>query len=210
MGPDNGIGRCSPPSLKSSDDAGFRTPQPKKTVPTNRSPPSDASLVTTAKKGSPLTRNDRKPDTAVFSKQEHKKPTDWKIELATPNSLSSKVTHKDDIVRSDSRDPDSGKNDHIGNGKPETNHLLFSKNHGEKVHRFGSLKSGSRVVPFNDDENYDSDIVVGNAAEEVYENQKDAEDLSLIREQLIQIENQQSSLLNLLQVCSSTCSPFLA
>ncbi|KAB2636394.1 microtubule-associated protein TORTIFOLIA1 [Pyrus ussuriensis x Pyrus communis] len=41
---DNGIGRCSPPSLKSSDDPGFRTPQPKKTVPTNRSPPSDASL----------------------------------------------------------------------------------------------------------------------------------------------------------------------
>ncbi|KAM1741475.1 hypothetical protein ACFX13_011688 [Malus domestica] len=196
---DNGIGRCSPPSLKSSDDAGFRTPQPKKAVPTNRSPPSDTSLVTTPKKGSPSSRSDRKPDAAVFAKQDHKKPSDWKIEIATPNSLSLTVTHKDDIVRSDCRDPDSGKNDHFGNGKPETKHLLFSKNHGEKVHRFGGLKSGSRVVPFNDEENCDSDIVVGNAAEEVYENQKDAEDLSLIREQLIQIENQQSSLLNLLQ-----------
>ncbi|KAM1065602.1 hypothetical protein FF2_020925 [Malus domestica] len=197
---DNGIGRCSPPSSKSSDDAGCcRNPQPKKTVPTNRSPPSDASLVTTAKKGSPLSRNDRKPDTAVFSKQDHKKPTDWKFEIATPNSLSSKVTHKDDIVRSDPRDPESGKNDHIGNGVLETNSLLFSKNPGEKVYRFGGLKSGSLVVPFNDHENYDSDVEVSNDAEEVYEKLKDAEDLSLIREQLIQIENQQSSLLNLLQ-----------
>ncbi|KAB2628574.1 microtubule-associated protein TORTIFOLIA1 [Pyrus ussuriensis x Pyrus communis] len=66
---DNGIGRCSPPSLKSSDDPGFRTPQPKKTVPTNRSPPSDASLVTTAKKGNPLSRSDRNPDTAVLHLQ---------------------------------------------------------------------------------------------------------------------------------------------
>ncbi|XP_048430547.1 TORTIFOLIA1-like protein 4 [Pyrus x bretschneideri] len=67
---DNGIGRGSPPSLKSSDDPGFRTPQPKKTVPTNRSPPSDASLVTTAKKGNPLSRSDRNPDTAVLHPQD--------------------------------------------------------------------------------------------------------------------------------------------
>jgi hypothetical protein len=41
---------------------------------------------------------------------------------------------------------------------------------------------------------------VSSSAEDFYENHKDYEDLSLIREQLIQIENQQSSLLDLLQV----------
>ncbi|XP_016647023.1 PREDICTED: uncharacterized protein LOC103321477 [Prunus mume] len=192
---DNGFGGCFPPISKSSDDSSFRTPQPKKTVPTtNRSPPSDGSLVTTAKKG-----NERKSETSLFSKQDHKKPSDWKIEIAMPNSPSSKLVHKDGILRSDSGDPEAGKNEHIGNNMPETKRVLFSKIHDEKVHKFGGLKSGSRVVPFNEDENFDSDVVVSNAAEEVYESQKDAEDLNLIREQLIQIENQQSSLLNLLQ-----------
>ncbi|ONI30616.1 hypothetical protein PRUPE_1G262400 [Prunus persica] len=192
---DNGFGRCFPPISKSSDDSNFRTPQPKKTVPTtNRSPPSDGSLVTTAKKG-----NERKSETSLFSKQDHKKPSDWKIEIAMPNSPSSKLVRKDDILRSDSGDPEAGKNEHIGNNMPETKRVLFSKIHDEKVHKFGGLKSGSRVVPFNEDENFDSDIVVSNAAEEAYESQKDAEDLNLIREQLLQIENQQSSLLNLLQ-----------
>ncbi|PIN18037.1 hypothetical protein CDL12_09293 [Handroanthus impetiginosus] len=55
----------------------------------------------------------------------------------------------------------------------------------------------SRVVPFNCNDN-----VTGldeYAVKDNFENQKEFEDLSLIREQLLQIENQQSNLLELLQ-----------
>ncbi|XP_010551463.1 PREDICTED: microtubule-associated protein TORTIFOLIA1 [Tarenaya hassleriana] len=55
----------------------------------------------------------------------------------------------------------------------------------DKIH--GSW-SGSRVVPCNDNDKNEKD-----------ENKKDGEELSLIREQLAQIENQQSNLLALIQ-----------
>ncbi|XP_061991805.1 TORTIFOLIA1-like protein 4 [Rosa rugosa] len=183
---------------KSSNDAGFRTPQTKKTVPTNRSPPSNGSLVTTAKKGSPQSRYERSSDTTKLNKLDHMKPSDWKIEIAMPNSASSKVSHADDIVASDFGDGESGKNEHNANSMAEDKRVLFSRNRDEKAYKFGGLRSRSRVVPF-DDENYDSDAVVCNPAEEVYESPKEAEDLNLIRAQLIQIENQQANLFDLLQ-----------
>lgn len=180
-----------------SNDAGFRTPQTKKTVPTNRSPLSNGSLVTTAKKGSPQSRNERS-DTTKLTKLDHKKPADWKIEIKMPNSPSSKVSHTDDIVTSDFGDGELGKNERNGNSMAENKRVLFSRTCDEKAYKFGGLRSRSRVVPF-DDENYDSDVVVSNPTEEVYESPKDAEDLSLIRAQLLQIENQQANLFDLLQ-----------
>ncbi|KAI3796013.1 hypothetical protein L1987_38674 [Smallanthus sonchifolius] len=57
---------------------------------------------------------------------------------------------------------------------------------------------GSRVVPFIDECEFDRDIN-GNPTEYAYGNQKEVEDLSRIQKQLVQIENQQSNLLNLLQ-----------
>ncbi|KAK6160111.1 hypothetical protein DH2020_003492 [Rehmannia glutinosa] len=55
----------------------------------------------------------------------------------------------------------------------------------------------SRVVPFNCNENLD--MADGYAIKDDFEDQKEFEDLSLIRKQLLQIENQQSNLLDLLQ-----------
>lgn len=202
MGPDNDISRCLPPISKSSHDSGFKTPQPKKTVPTNMTPPSEGSLVNTAKKGILLKSNDRNSSkTSMCKLDHHKKSSVWNIEVAVPSSISSKVAREDDTGKNSSMVQESGENEHIGNSVAEKKHV-FDKTHEGKMHKFGGLKSGSRVVPFNDDENDSLDVVVSNAAEEVYESQKDAEDLSLIREQLLQIENQQSSLLNLLQVCT--------
>ncbi|RVX10429.1 TORTIFOLIA1-like protein 4 [Vitis vinifera] len=157
---DNGAGGCFPPASKISCDVGFETPQPKKIIPT-RSPPSDNSLVTTARKRSPLqSSNNGKSTTAMFRKLDCKKPSDWKVEVAVPHPSSSKVACEDDLKR----------------------------------------RSGSRIVPFHENNNSESAVVDSNATEEeIYENQKDIEDLSLIRKQLIQIENQQSSMLNLLQ-----------
>lgn len=201
MGPDNGSGGCFPPISTSPNYDGFKTPKPKKTVPTNRSPPSAISLVTTAKRESPPKSNGRNSSTAMFCKLDHKKPSDWKFEVAVSNSFSSKVACEDDTKRSDFRNFESAANENSGNSKRETKRVLFGKIRDEKTHKFGGLRSGSRVVPFQDDENPDLGVVVSNTVKEAYENNNDVEDLSLIREQLLQIENQQSSLLDLLQVC---------
>ncbi|KAF3431353.1 hypothetical protein FNV43_RR26084 [Rhamnella rubrinervis] len=196
---DNDINRCFPPISKGSQDAAFKIPQPKKTVPTNRTPPSEGSLVNTAKKGNLLKSNDRNSSATSKCKQDHhKKSSLWNIEVAAPSSISSKVAHEDDTGKNSFMVQESGENEDSGDSVEEKKHV-FRKTHEGKMHKFGGLKSGSRVVPFNDDENHSLDVVVSNAVEDVYETQKDAEDLSLIREQLLQIENQQSSLLDLLQ-----------
>ncbi|XP_039072108.1 TORTIFOLIA1-like protein 4 isoform X2 [Hibiscus syriacus] len=170
---DNGSLRCFPSVSKSVDGADFRTPQSKKVVPTGRSPPSDASTDPTAMK---------ETNTSTFSGLNRTKPSDLKTEIAKPRkSLFFKAY--DNIKHSDL-------------GVPETKRELFAKAHGEKYEKCEGLKSGSRVVPFLD-ENLDVDDE--NAAIEVEENPKEVEDLSLIRQQLAQIEDQQSDLLNLLQ-----------
>lgn len=198
-GPDNDIRRCF---SRSSHDPGFKTPQPKKTVPTNRAPPpSEGSLVDNAKKGSFPKNNDRNSSTTILCKLDHpKKPSALKIEVAVPSSISSKVAHEDDTEKNGSMVLESGKNVQSGNSVVEKKHV-FSKINEEKMHKIGGFRSGSRVVPVLDDEDHNLDVLVSNAAEEAYESQRDAEDLSLIREQLLQIENQQSSLFDLLQVC---------
>lgn len=70
-----------------------------------------------------------------------------------------------------------------------------NKGHGFR----GGLRSGSRVAPRSDDGDDSSDPAVKNCKDDVDESRKDSEELSLIREQLAMIENQQSSLLDLLQ-----------
>ncbi|XP_048621841.1 TORTIFOLIA1-like protein 4 [Brassica napus] len=61
------------------------------------------------------------------------------------------------------------------------------------------LRSGSRVAPCSDDGDDSCDSLVKNGKDGVDESRKDSEELSLIREQLAMIENQQSSLLDLLR-----------
>ncbi|KAK8655380.1 hypothetical protein V6N13_107960 [Hibiscus sabdariffa] len=169
---DNGGVGCFPSVAKSIDDVDFRTPQSKKVVPTSRSPPSDASNASTAKKETPLKSNNRNGNTLISGKLDRSKPSNCKIEISEPKSLFS----DDDNVKKS---------------------VPFVKVHGETVKKFGGLRSGSRVLPFHDDENLD--VGDKNAFLDVDENPKDMEDLSLIREQLAQIEDQQSNLLNLLQ-----------
>ncbi|XVF44116.1 hypothetical protein PTKIN_Ptkin02bG0094500 [Pterospermum kingtungense] len=188
---------CFPSVAKSVSDVGSGTPQSKKVVPTSRSPPSDASTVLTAKKETPLKSNNRNGNTLIFHRLDRSKPSDCKIEIAEPKSLFSGVSGDDAIRKSNLGDLESGEIGDNGNFKQETKRLFFGKICDEKVQKFGGLRSGSRVVPFHDEENLDVDDK--HAAVEVGEDPKDIEDLSLIREQLAQIEDQQSNLLNLLQ-----------
>ncbi|MBA0669842.1 hypothetical protein Goklo_007399 [Gossypium klotzschianum] len=170
---DNGSVGCFTSVTKSMNDVGFRTPQSKKVVPTSRSPPSDASAASTAKKETPMESNNSNSNTRRLDRS---KSSDWKIEAVQPKSLFSEASGDYNIKRS----------------------VSFGKAHDEKVQKFGGLRSQSQVLPFHDEENLD--VTDKNAALEVDENPKDIEDLCLIREQLAQIEDQQSNLLNLLQV----------
>ncbi|KHG18303.1 Microtubule-associated TORTIFOLIA1 -like protein [Gossypium arboreum] len=169
---DNGSVGCFTSVSKGMNDVGFRTPQSKKVVPTSRSPPSDASAASTAKKETSLKSNNSNSNTRRLDRS---KSSDWKIETVQPKSLFSEASGNYNIKRS----------------------VSFGKAHDEKVQKFGGLRSRSQVLPFHDEENLD--VTDKNAALDVDESPKDIEDLCLIREQLAQIEDQQSNLLNLLQ-----------
>ncbi|KAG6766420.1 TORTIFOLIA1-like protein 4 [Populus alba x Populus x berolinensis] len=191
----NAVGICISTASKNSKDIGFKTPLSKKTVPANRSPPPDASFMTAAKKQSPTKSNDSNSKTGTSHKLNHDRHSAWKIEIATPPGKAC-----GDVTGHDSGVLGSGQNVDDTNSTPETKRVLFSSILADKRHKYGGLKSGSRVVPIHGDENcYSKDVEVSSSTEDFYENHKDYEDLSLIREQLIQIENQQSSLLDLLQ-----------
>ncbi|CAK7332731.1 unnamed protein product [Dovyalis caffra] len=194
MAPDNANGICISTASKYSKDV-CKTPLPKTTVPANRSLPSDSSFDTAAKKQSPAKSNDSNSKTGMSHKLGQDRQHSAKIEIATPQGKAC-----GDYTRHDSGVLGSGQNEDDTNSTAQTKRVLFSSIRDDKRHKFGGLKSGSRVVPFHEDENcYNKDVEVSISPEDFYENHKDYEDMSLICEQLIQIENQQSSLLNLLQ-----------
>ncbi|KAF8399363.1 hypothetical protein HHK36_015228 [Tetracentron sinense] len=180
-----------PPGPKSSTIVDFETPQTrKKTIPRSRSPMHDSSSATAVSKRSSMKGSDRKLSSGLFHKLDCKKPSDWNIKISGP---------QDDLKGRDERTLESGENESNRRLRPETKRVLFNKNSDDKTHKFGGLRSGSRVVPFHDKDSSEFTSVVSNATEDLYGNHKKSEDLSLIRNQLVQIENQQSSLLDLLQ-----------
>lgn len=189
---------CFPSITKGSLDVGFRTPRTKKVVPISRSPSSDSSSVTTAKSEISLKIRTKKSTKPAFRPSDDRKSSDWNVEIAVSNSPLSKVASSDHFRAHDLKRSDIGELDNSANSKMETK-SSFNKVHDYKQSNISGLRSGFKVVPYHDED--DSESVVSNATEEVYDYPKDPEDLSLIREQLLQIENQQSNLLDLLQVC---------
>ncbi|KAK4747302.1 hypothetical protein SAY87_026339 [Trapa incisa] len=164
----------------------------KKQPPARRSTPPDSSLATTLRKRSPLKNRDRNTSPAITRKVEQKKASDWKVEISVSSSLS-RGTGEDGPKEGNENIPDGSKGEIYRPLKPDTRRALFSRNSDERVHRPGGFWSGSRVAPCNE-ESSESNII-----QDLHRNHKDCEDLSLIRNQLVQIEKQQSSLLDLLQ-----------
>ncbi|KAJ8760945.1 hypothetical protein K2173_021983 [Erythroxylum novogranatense] len=194
---ENPVDGCFPLASKGSNDVNFRSPQRKKSVPANRSPPSGASLVTTAKKQSPFKSDEKNTKPGMFHKLDHRKPSSWKIEIA-----SSRETACGDNFTIN----ECGENVNNGDSKPEIKRVLSSATHDEKQQKLSGFRSGSRVVPYDDDDDNDDDDECTYSKEveisypvDNYGSSKDIEDLSLIRKQLVHIENQQSTLFNLLQ-----------
>lgn len=176
-----------PPCSTSSCAAGSEAPQMRNKTSSSRTTLPDHSAVTTARRRDSLKIAEKKTGPSLFRKADCKRPLDWKVGVAIPNSNSSTGISGNDDAEAKMT-------------KPGTKRTLLSKNSDDKILKFGGCKSGSRVVPCQE-ESPVSTVVASNNIENHHTNHKECEDLSLIRNQLVQIERQQSSLLDLLQVC---------
>lgn len=192
---DNANDEQYPPGLKTSQTYTSGAPQMrKKNIPGNRSALQNGSVSTTTARISSLGTGDKKSGTAMFRKLDRKKPTDWKIEISAPHSPSTTVVCEDGP-----RDRNEKGIERREKLRPsEARRALFNRNADDKMFKFGGVKAGSQVVPCEVD-NSESAVGVSEITENICKNPEESEDLSLIRKKLVQIENQQSSLLDLLQ-----------
>ena len=169
------------------------TPQTRqKHVPLRRSSPSDSALKTTA-------ANRRAPDVIAkkssslsFRKLDYEKHPSNNVDATDFHHSSVTPLHEDSLVEDDEGILQRAD---VRTSKTEMRRGLFSKHPG-------------RVVPYSGD-GYEAAVVVSNASTNTCGHRKDCEDLSLIRKQLVQIENQQSSLMDLLQVIPDSSHLFL-
>ncbi|OAY78972.1 Microtubule-associated protein TORTIFOLIA1 [Ananas comosus] len=150
----------------------------------SRSPPPDASPIITTRRAVPSIRNKKLADCA--------KTSDWTVETAGPNTPSIEV------VREEKGRGRGGEKGDI-RSRLEARRMLFEKNREEKGNKSAGLKGGSRAVPFEENGSFESTAGGDNTSDELTAGHKDG-DISLIRRQLVQIEKQQSSLLDLLQL----------
>lgn len=189
-------GRYPPSKFSSHGSSG--TPQIKKRLSVEgRSSPVDGSVRTTARRRSLLKVSDKNAGPTICGKIDHKKPLNHKVDASSPKTPS---VRQDDLMDGDENVPDRSNFERNMFRRPETARTLFGKNSMDKVHKVGAYKSGSRVVPCGE-ESLGSVGVASSGSENVHRNHKDSEDISLIRKQLVQIEKQQSNMMDLLQVC---------
>uniref|UniRef100_A0A1D1YZH6 Microtubule-associated protein TORTIFOLIA1 n=1 Tax=Anthurium amnicola TaxID=1678845 RepID=A0A1D1YZH6_9ARAE len=161
--------------------------------PVNISTPTDA-LATPARRLT-LPRADKKVNDPLFLKFDQKKPSDCKIEIAIPHVPPSTVISKDGVQNGKEREGRSLEQckNQESCGSKLAKRLVF-ENSEERIDKFMGLKSASCVIPFQEQGIPDQTVESDEFSAEKKEN-----DLSVIRKQLVQIENQQSSIVDLLQ-----------
>ncbi|KAL8529722.1 hypothetical protein ACS0TY_006966 [Phlomoides rotata] len=179
-----------PPGSRSS--IGSTTPQVRKKSLLDTSvswaPFSDGSPASTARKRNPCGVNGKKTGPGMFQKLDRKKPSEVKVEIVTPTNCYGMAISDD----KDEQVSATSKRYTQSFEKSGIKRALFNENNGKQ--KLGLFKGGSRVVPCGD-----TSVVVSNETGDICRSQRESEDLSLIRKQLVQIENQQSNLLDLLQ-----------
>ncbi|KAL1531797.1 TORTIFOLIA1-like protein 3 [Salvia divinorum] len=156
--------------------------------PATRTPHADGSRASTARKRSPLGSNVKKTGPALFQKLDRKKPSDLKVEIVTPAGCYG-------VELSDGKGEhamETSEGEKKAFEKSGIKRALFKENNGK--HKLGFFRGASRVVPCGD-----TSVVVSNETGDICRNQKESDDLSLIRNQLLQIESQQSNLMDMLQ-----------
>lgn len=146
-----------------------------------------------------ISSNEASPPLSV-GKLVHKHPSDSSAEIASPGDSPSTTVVKKSDQDHDGEDERSSKTKCFDNqSKLEVKRVLFSKNRDKKFRKFSAPRFQSRVVPLPDIDSMESSVN-GPVVEEFSEILREDSDLSVIRNQLVNIENQQSSLLDLLQV----------
>ncbi|XP_047307588.1 TORTIFOLIA1-like protein 3 [Impatiens glandulifera] len=156
------------------------TPQLGRSNLLNRQPVLDASIVTTARKRSPVDTSDKKEGPAMF-----RKLSDRKAESSTPPASGNRRVGRYEIGTG----KDSKKQSSII--KPEVRRALFNKKTNDAEMLISGATGAGPIVISESDEIVESTVVISNNNE--------CEDVTLIRKQLVQIENQQSNLMDLLQ-----------
>ncbi|PSS07826.1 Microtubule-associated protein [Actinidia chinensis var. chinensis] len=184
---ENASGGRYPPGSISPCTVTSGAPQPrKKSIPDNR-------------KRDPVDIDDKKSGPAMFRKLDCKKPTDQKIEISAPRVPSGTVVCEYGDARGrDETGLEKGEKLRSKVVRPGTRRALFNKNAYGMILHFDGIKAGSRIVPCHGDDS-ESTVAASNIAEDICKNQKESEDLTLIRKHLVQIEKQQSSLADVLQ-----------
>lgn len=129
------------------------------------------SRASVERRRSSVGSNGNRASPPLFRKLDVKKPSNVKVDTSDSSVMS---------VSQDQKAFNEGRRFE----NPEIRRALFKDDY-EKQNLV--YETGCRVIPSNE-------------AGDVCRNQRDCEDLSLIRKQLVQIENQQSNLLDILQV----------
>ncbi|KAL4584990.1 hypothetical protein LXL04_009603 [Taraxacum kok-saghyz] len=165
----------TPPKSQSSSKAAEvasdgRTPARTPQITSRRTVPKGPSSTTTTRRLS-LDNSNKKTSPAMFRKLDRKKPNNKRLGIVSATPLSEDEDHLNNRIT-----------------KPETKRPLFNEIADEETHE--SEYQNARVS---------STIVGSNVTEDVNSYQKDREELSSIRNQLAQIETQQSNLFDLLQ-----------
>ncbi|XP_045788633.1 TORTIFOLIA1-like protein 3 [Trifolium pratense] len=167
-------GRYPPVSQNSCNPGSVMANLRRKSAPAGRFSLPDSSSASNGKNVSALSSNKRR--SSVVSRKLNQKNWDVQVAMADQGDLEEMNENKTPL---------------------EMNRALLNKNSDDKMKRHGGSKAGSRVVPYHE-ESHDS-VPVSNVPKDLFKNDKESEELSLIRNQLQQIEKQQSSLLDLLQ-----------
>ncbi|KAF6172106.1 hypothetical protein GIB67_029524 [Kingdonia uniflora] len=153
-----------------------RYPNKKTTARTFDSPQTNKMRTPAARQRSSLKSRVTKSSPALLRKLDNKKPTTLKFKIGGPHTPPFAEVGDSNLHRKDERASESGDNENNRRQKPEIKCALFDN----KVHRFGGSWSGSRVVLVHQEVIMESTVLVSNTIEEIYSNQKNNEDLSLI------------------------------
>lgn len=189
--------RYTPVSQNSCNPGSVMANLRRKSAPVSRFSPLDSSSASNSKNVSALSSNKRR-SSVVSQKLNHK---NWDVQVALSNATSVVMADQVDLHERDENESplEISKMEKNKFLKPEMKRALLHKNPDDRIKKHGGSKAGSRVVPYHE-ESQDS-VPDSNVSKDLFKNEKESEELSLIRNQLHQIEKQQSNLLDLLQVC---------
>ncbi|KAJ9563815.1 hypothetical protein OSB04_008975 [Centaurea solstitialis] len=195
----NGIAR-SPAIRPNGPPATALETSSKEKIPSSMQSPIQQSSSVTSRSSSK--NSYRKQSASIARKVNFDKETDSKANVHAPKPTTVEVDREESFVMEKTRDPETVDTDTsviLEMEKRVTEQVLSNKTRDGNLRKLDGSRFGSRVVPYIDDDCELDMEMNGNTFEYVYGNQKEVEDLSLIQQQLVQIENQQSNLLNLLQ-----------